>query len=338
MRKIVITHAVRTYADEYRMLVEKSCTNVVADLMMLRDNALKYNTLNNREAVEGYLNQLIDDYPRVLTLEPKDWNIADYKVFTDQDPKMLTQEIIYDYTKGNKTKGLTTKAKTGKLYERIMFCLRYSNIRTILGPIHSKMKLKACVYCNTQPTVSSPKGDVFYEMDHLKAQSEYPFLGTCFYNLQPCDGACNKRKLTKPCDFQLFVNDSNIELSPFKFVPQVIDLGNLKDFNCVDIKFVDQNGKFSAQTKEYNETFHIMDLYSAYRNIPSDIYWRNQQCARIGQVQSYKNGLDYEPTRDEVSSFCMGCTYNDNLIHEETLRKLKVDTMNQLEENGLLNI
>lgn len=337
MRRIVITVEIRKYANCYKELFEAKCKNVVKDLEKLRDNVLKYNEWENKEAVEGYFNQLIADYPMVLTLEPKDWDFNSYKTFIDKEPHMLKREVIYDFTKEKKKSIASTKPKKGKLYERIMFCLRYTEARKILAPIHFQMKLNACVYCNTQYTVCSPDGEVFYEMDHFKAQSEYPFLGTCFFNLQPSDSACNKRKSTASCDFQLFVNDK-YELSPFKFVPQITECKNFKDSQNIVIKFVNQDGTYTAKTEEYDKTFHISKLYSAYTKIPADIFWRNQQCARLGQVQNYIKGLEYEPTRDEISSYCLGCAYSDDLIHEEPLRKLKVDTMHLLEENGLLNI
>lgn len=48
-----------------------------------------------------------------------------------------------------------------------MFCLRYDETRIILGEIHQKMKLKACIYCNTQPTRSA-EGEVFMKWIILK--------------------------------------------------------------------------------------------------------------------------------------------------------------------------
>lgn len=65
--------------------------------------------------------------------------------------------------------------------------------------------------------------DVMYQMDHFMPQSLYPFLGTCFYNLQPSCGICNGHKGKSLSDFGLYVNaEEDKELNPFLFYPKSI--------------------------------------------------------------------------------------------------------------------
>lgn len=340
MRRIIIDDNIRSWANSYSAQVQLECPNVVLELEELRDVVVAKNNWTDPSAVRGYIDALINDYPAILTLEPSQWDFAKYKAFTDKEPEMLSKKVVYGYTKGSKKKGVVQppKPKEGIFYERIMFCLRYKEARAILGPIHMQMGLKTCVYCNAVPSLSSNDGEVFYEMDHLKPESLYPFLGTCFYNLQPSDGSCNKRKLTQPCDFQLFVNDQTMPLSPYIFLPQVVELKNTKGYGCLKIDFCSQDGTKTAESKAHDTTFKITSRYLQLGDKVVDIYWRNQTAARTGQVANYINGLGYQPTRNEITEFCLGCPYDETLIHEDVYRKLRFDTIRQLEENNLLNM
>lgn len=342
MRKLLIDDRIRGFAQQYASALQAEQPNVVSDLEDLRDSVIAFNAWADPTAPKKYIDALIADYPAVLTLEPKDWNLNKYDDILKQEPDMLTRPVVYGYTKERKKGGKVVKASrplSDTFYERIMFCLRYKAARKILGPIHQQMGLKACYYCNISPTDSSDDGEVFYEMDHLKAQSLYPCLGTCFYNLQPCDGACNKRKLNNPCDSQMYVNDENEERSPFHFEPQVVELGKTRgDYKCMQINFVDKQGVYSDACKQYDETFGIVSHYSAHKKDVEDVYVQNQRCGSVGMAEHYKKSIGYEPSRDEVFQFCLGFPYNEDLIHEAPLRKLKYDTVKQLEDSGALKV
>lgn len=333
MRKIIITDHIRSLAQAYADEMQRICPNITRDLEILRDNVVAFNPDIDGTIVTQYINTIISDYPEILTTEPKDWDLKKYGNILKKDYKILTNKVKYKVKKNDPT-GKPIEYYEDALYKRIMFCLRYSVARIILGDIHQKMKLKACVYCNTQPTRSA-RGKVFYEMDHLKPQSKYPFLGTCFYNLQPSDAMCNKNKLTKPCDFQLFVNDPNEELSPFKFLPQVIEIAPEKGAECIDIRFVGKSGKETAASKQYESTFHINALYASYRDTVEELYEKNNKMPQA-IIDAYKASIDYAPTRSDLTNYLLGCPYDESRIHEDILRKIKVDTMKQLDDANLL--
>lgn len=341
MRKLLIDERIRGFAKRYAAELQYQCPNVKEDLKELRDSILTHNTWLDDSAPKGYIDSLIADYPSLLIQEPQDWDFNKYDKYLKKDPEMLVREVVYGFKKDeiNDDGTLLKKGEPlkDKLYERILFCLRYTKARSILGPIHQDMGLKACFYCNIMPTDSSSDGKVFYEMDHLKAKSLYPFLGTCFYNLQPCDGACNKRKNAKPCDSQLYVNDVNEERSPFSFVPQVVELNKTRlEYQCLEIGFVDNKGVYSDACKQYDETFEIISHYSAHLHDVEKVYWRYARCGVMGLREHYSRSLGYVPTADEIYEFCLGFPFDEERIHEEPLRKLKCDTVKQLIKNGVL--
>lgn len=332
MRKIIITDSIRIFAGKYSNAMQRACPNVIRDLEQLRDNIVVYNNVRDTSIVSDYINQIISDYPTILTMEPKDWNLTKYdKILNGSN--VLSAKFNYRIKKKD-IAGNATSYYKDQLYKRIMFCLKYEKARNILGEIHQEMKLKACIYCNTQPTRSA-NHEVFYEMDHLKPQSFYPFLGTCFFNLQPSDSSCNKRKLANPCDFQLYINDNKEEVSPFKFLPQITSISPEKEQKCIEIKFVAKSGIETVESIQHRTTFHLDNLYAAYIDKVDELYKKNNKMSE-GMISAYKASIGYEPTRSELTAFLLDCPYDESRIHEDVLRKLKVDTMKQLDDAGLL--
>ena len=329
MVKIEIDDAIRDHALAYSQQVMATCNGVEEKLVALGTFVADNNDWNDKSAITDYINLLISDYPKVLTLEPIEWKqyIDKYNEVLKREPNMLTTEVAYRKTK--------KKVFKGKLYERIIICLQYAEVRVILGEIHQQMGLKTCVYCNAIPTMSN-KGEVFYQMDHYLPQSLYPFLGTCFYNLQPSCGVCNDHKKTQDCDFGLYVNsEQHKELSPFRFVPKIESLDGPYP-RCEEIQFRGKRANVTKESKAHEEMFHINNLYAGYKDEVSALY-----------ADAYK----MNPTMIAVNAECWGipATKKDVLaymsghlsleeknVHEKTLTKLKQDTIKQLKEGGVL--
>lgn len=329
MVKIEIDDAIRDHALVYSQRVMATCAGVEEKLAALGTFVADNNDWNDKSAITDYIDLLIADYPKVLTLEPIEWKqyIDKYKEVLKREPDMLTTEVAYTKTK--------KKVLKGKLYERIIICLQYAKARVILGGIHQQMGLKTCVYCNAIPTMSN-NGEVFYQMDHYLPQSLYPFLGTCFYNLQPSCGVCNDHKKTKNCDFGLYVNsEQHKELSPFRFVPKIESLDGPYP-RCEEIQFRGKEANVTKESKAHEEMFHINNMYAGYKDEVSALY-----------TDAYK----MNPSMVEVNAACWGipATKKDVLaymsghlsleekdIHKKTLTKLKQDTIKQLKEGGVL--
>ena len=329
MVKVEIDDAVRSFALVYSQQVMATCADVEEKLAELGTFVADNNDWNDKSAITDYIDLLIADYPKVLTLEPIEWKqyIDKYKEVLKREPDMLTTEVAYTKTK--------KKALKGKLYERIIECLQYAKARVILGGIQQQMGLKTCVYCNAIPTTSN-NGEVFYQMDHYLPQSLYPFLGTCFYNLQPSCGVCNDHKKTQDCDFGLYVNsEQHKELSPFRFVPKIESLDGPYP-KCEEILFRGKGANVTKESQAHEEMFHINNLYAGYKDEVSALY-----------ADAYK----MNPTMIAVNAECWGipATKKDVLaymsdhlsleekdVHKKTLTKLKQDTIKQLKEGGVL--
>ena len=264
-----------------------------------------------------------------MTLEPIEWKqyIDKYNEVLKREPNMLTTEVAYRKTK--------KKVFKRKLYERIIICLQYAEARVILGEIHQEMGLKTCVYCNAIPTMSN-NGEVFYQMDHYLPQSLYPFLGTCFYNLQPSCGVCNDHKNTQDCDFGLYVNsEQHEELSPFRFVPKIESLDGPYP-KCEEIQFRGKGANVTRESQAHEEMFHINNLYAGYKDEVSALY---ADAYKMNPTMIAANAKCWgiPATKKDVLAYMSGhLSLEEKDVHQKTLTKLKQDTIKQLKEGGVL--
>lgn len=240
---------------------------------------------------------------------------------------MLKTKVAYQKTE--------TKVFTGKLYERIIDCLQYTKARVMLGEIHQQMGLKACVYCNAIPTMSN-NGEVFYQMDHYLPQSLYPFLGTCFYNLQPSCSVCNDHKKTQDCDFGLYVNsEQHKELSPFRFVPKIESLDGPYPI-CEEIQFRGKGANVTKESNAHEEMFHINNLYAGYKDEVSALY-TDAYKMNPSMVEVNAACWGIPATKEDVLAYMSGhLSLEEKDVHQKTLTKLKQDTIKQLKEGGVL--
>ena len=330
MVKIEIDDAVRSYALVYSQRVMATCADVEKKLAELGTFVADNNDWKDKSAITDYIDLLIADYPKALTLEPIEWKqyIDKYNEVLKREPNMLTTEVAYRKTK--------KKVFKGKLYERIIICLQYAEARVILGGIHQQMGLKTCVYCNAIPTMSN-NGEVFYQMDHYLPQSLYPFLGTCFYNLQPSCGVCNDHKKTQDCDFGLYVNsEQHKELSPFRFVPKVKNLDGPYP-ECEDIQFRGKEANVTKESKAHEEMFHINNLYAGYKDKVSKLYAKGYKL-NDSVVKYMSEAFGLKPSPSDILAYLSDeISLKENDIHKEPLMKLKQDTIKQMHDGGVID-
>ena len=310
--------------------LQTKCPNVVGDLKKLGDFVAANNTWKDNTAVTDYIDFLIRDYPDVLTLEPKEWDtyIKKYDEVLQREPTMLTRKVAYSVSG-------TGKVYEAPFYERIIFCLRYEDARLILGGIQQQMGLKTCVYCNVIPTISNDE-QVFYQMDHYLPQSKYPFLGTCFYNLQPSCGICNGQKGKKNSDFGLYVNvQQHKTLSPFRFVPKV-SCGIGPYPTCSEILFKGSGKRVTKESKAHEKMFHIDTLYAGRINEVSKLY-ENAYKTNDSVVQAMAACYGFENTKAKAIAYLSNHLSLDEAdIHKEPLTKLRQDTIKQMKEGGVI--
>lgn len=326
MRKLLIDDKIRNFAVKYKNTVNNECDSVIEDLETLKDVVLESHPWKNKDGIRDYFDKFISEYPDLLALEPEKWDIGGYDNLVKEDPDFLSQIIVF------KKK---TKSSEGRIYEKIMECLQYSKIRKILGEIHMEMGLKTCVYCNSQ-AAEYGAGTLFYQLDHFMPQSKYPYLGTCFFNLQPSDSSCNIHKSNKLCDFQLYVNSKETPLSPFKLQVNILNDVPINKDNFT-INLIGNTGVETKQSKEYNKMFYIDDKYLSHRQKAATFYKKALRLNESNQ-KALKEALGDFHTQNEFIEEWLEMSLDERFIHEEPFRKLKYDFLNDLLDNNVLKL
>lgn len=105
----------------------------------------------------------------------------------------------------------------------VLNALDYKGLRDTFYPGYfAAIGIKACIYCNSQLTISVVKTGKKYsgrfDVDHYLAKDEYPWLSISLFNLYPACAPCNRRKSERKIKFDLYSDDrSLLSRSDFKF-------------------------------------------------------------------------------------------------------------------------
>ena len=216
------------------------------------------------------------------------------------------------------------------LYELIVDVMGYQKVRTELMPYYiSKLEIRSCVYCNAQYAMTTlienvhdkiktgkrgrpkearviPLMGGYYELDHNKPKSKYPYLCTNFYNLQPCCSACNKRKSVDEIDYSMYYEEGE-ESSPLRYAisPQdVIDFhtkGKCKNIEPYLCNADNPTQKVEARkdgtlAEQFNYYFDIDRIYAEHKDEVEELLWRNRIYTRgivdATSKQFQKLGID----------------------------------------------
>jgi hypothetical protein len=193
----------------------------------------------------------------------------------------------------------------------IVDVMGYDKVRAELMPNYvKKLEIRSCVYCNAQFAMTTLIEDVhdriktgkrgrpkearviplmggYYELDHNKPKSKYPFLCTNFYNLQPCCGSCNKRKSAQDLPYSLYYEEGDPHQVPLHFAisPQDVIAFQTKG-KCRGIKAYlcdeDKPGqpvvakKDGTLAERFNFIFDIDRIYAEHEDEVEELLWRNR--------------------------------------------------------------
>lgn len=298
------------------------------------------------------------DGNHVVTKRGKALNSADVKRFHDYADKLKN-----DYKKGLLT--LMKPDSFKKAHEKYEFILKDTELKwrisidgdeekafhkrlieamgyqrivrdEIYPPLIRKMGIKACVYCNANFTISAEKGSGkgYFELDHWKPESKYPFLCTSFYNLQPCCPHCNKRKsASDKFEFlKLYEEDQNAPLDVFEFhIPHgsIVRYFNNLDTSHIKVTFIATDASFKKLRNDMEQKFGIEGMYNEHIDIIEEMMWRakfydNVIVGTMTWLYGKRNSIV------DVARFKLGTYADENEIHKRPLTKMMQDVGKQL--------
>lgn len=275
MKRILITPELEQMADDFSTTLfsdrnakfkkPKANLQLLETRLRAKRTGIKY---------ANYIHEICDNYPDILRLKPSEFE--NYKVnhFSNLTNANL-KSPVYGFSK---VKGIGKK----KFYELVVDAMQYDALqKKDLRPYIKKLGIRTCVYCNAQyaVTTSKKKGQrVTYQLDHFKPQSEYPFLCTSFFNLQPSCGHCNQSKSKNQALFGLYTEDYN-ELYPFLFHvdrKSIIKYMLSHNCDCLNIKLdvQPQNAQSLNLLQNHQDRFHIDQIYSEFTDVAEEIIWK----------------------------------------------------------------
>jgi hypothetical protein len=289
MRRVLIDSHIVSIAKDFVLRVKNiDATKAVSPRIGLKklENKLKRSNIKHKDAFMKYLSRVSDkdNYYSILNASPDEM----IKLIAEFD-NILPYKVVSKTRFGGKGRKFFHDALVG--------ALRYDLVQSQIYPaLMPKLGIKSCVYCNASLAIeyerisNSKKPKISsivcrYELDHFYPKSQYPFLATSFYNLQPVCGTCNRNKSNRKSLFNLYTTQKS-EVDVFKFE---LAEGSLAKFTIsfdeqyIDVKFKPED---SDLTKNHQELFGIDGLYKTQKDIVAEIIVR-----ALAYPSSYKNSL-----------------------------------------------
>lgn len=348
MRKISITpDMVQMVETEYVDKIHNSSfhSDIVAELTTLKNEfsrarRIEINTGSPRNPVWGvssstpqqyanYVNEILTAYNDGMLLK---WQ-----------PTALLGEITHKDTLVRhqilNCSMIIDGVSRASLANRLIDVMHYKDVRDkIVPPIYRKLELKACVYCNANYTISDSDGEGYYDLDHWKPKSFYPFLCITFFNLQPSCPSCNRRKSASDTPFFGLWDDSGSkDLDVLKFKLDERSLVNYlvfleKEKLKVDMVPADPwNADKVAIRNNTEQRLHIEARYTEHNDFTEEIVWKSK-IYNASMIQSFRDSRfgALIPKQVDLERFVLGTYTDPEDIHKRPLTRLAIDLAKQL--------
>lgn len=336
MERLLIDDNVRECAELYESAFRALKYDVPGDLRKLKSVLDTYNTQNNLsiaelDAYKQYLEQIASDYDNtadpsknLLVLPPSEF--SDYIDRYNIAGVDLKKELVYRIQRSGRYPGRELKKK---FWEIIVDTMHYEHdVRPIMVPLIEKLGIKTCVYCNVQYALTINHSRGLFELDHRFPKSQYPFLCTSFYNLQPSCPSCNHGKRTATADFGLYTTDES-ELRPFRLLttPQLYLRKRRFDVNKIQIHLVASdvhNIDLCNLAASHEKDFDIDATYNVLKDVAEETIWRCKAYDRTYRdmfISKFPELYD----KDALHRFIFGTYSDDKSIHQRPLTKLVRD-------------
>lgn len=303
---------IKTIQTNYKNAIEKQRIDALNKLELINTQLF-----NNEEVT--YLNE-------ILTLFR---NSINNPILCE--PNEINNQIIKigPIPPNSRVKGLKT------LKKHIIDALNYKSIRNSFYPKYfNDIGIKACVYCNSQLTITANKKYAKFDVDHYHSKDEYPFLSISLFNLYPSCASCNRLKSTKKVKFELYTDDvTKTKKSDYKFKLESNAKAKYlttKDKNSIGFTFSEPD--YSALGYEkFNDRFHIEGIYKTQLDLIEELIIKSQVYNK-NYIKSLKNSFGKLNLHPELfKRMIVGNYTEDRDIHKRPMSKLVMDIAKELE-------
>ncbi|KIC62811.1 hypothetical protein [Chryseobacterium taiwanense] len=235
-------------------------------------------------------------------------------------------------------KGVRKMVKS-KIKDKILVALDYKRLRNTFYPKYFKeIGIKACVYCNSQLTISAIKNSkkeysAKFDVDHYHSKDDYPFLSISLFNLYPACASCNRLKSTNPIELELYSDNAfKTKNSSYKFKLNSNAKAKYlttKDSNEIEFSFVEPS--YVPGVKKFNEVFHIEGVYQTQVDLIEELIIKSQiyNSSYLKTLEDNFKKLNLHPALFKRT--LIGNYTEDKDIHKRPMSKLVMDIAKELE-------
>lgn len=300
---------VQAIQKKYEKEIAGHQTSAVSNLNAI--DPAKFNAVE-----QGYLTQVIAEFskPNLLVADP---NFLEGLVNT-----------IGAIPPSSRPKGSTLK-------EHILTALNYKGLRTSFYPKYFRdIGIKACVYCNSQLTVTIVRSDGIkarFDVDHYQPKDDFPFLSICLFNLYPVCAACNRTKGVRQVKFDLYVDKAN-SASAFKFkLDESSKSHYLVNFESEKIKYEFQEPTpVPVGYKTFQQVFSVQEIHDTQKDVVEELIIKSQIYNDAYKKDLRENFAKISLDDDLFQRVIVGNYVSDKDIHKRPLSKMMMDIARDL--------
>ena len=307
-------------------------------------SAFKNNIENQRLLAISKLNELNG---KTIDINDKIYLEKVIAIFTDNPDFLLWDSKKLEDEKDSlgavplviKTVNGVQKQVKSDIKNKILIKLGYKGLRSSFYPKYFKeIEIKACVYCNSQLTISAIKNSkkeysAKFDVDHYYSKDDYPFLSISLFNLYPACASCNRLKSNNSIEFELYSEDIyKVKKSNYKFK---LDSNakakylTTKDSNDIEFSFIEPS--YVLGVRKFNEVFHIQGIYQTQVDLIEELIVKSQiyNGSYLKTLQNNFSKLNLHP--ELFKRTLVGNYTEDKDIHKRPMSKLVMDIAKELE-------
>jgi hypothetical protein len=220
-----------------------------------------------------------------------------------------------------------------EIKNKILTALGYKNLRTSFYPKYfNDIGIKACVYCNSQLTITTNGKNAKFDVDHYHSKDDYPFLSISLFNLYPSCASCNRLKSTKKVKFELYTDEINkTKKSDFKFKLETNGKAKyLTTKNKEYIEFRFEEPIYPMGFKKFNDVFHIEGIYKTQLDLIEELIIKSQiyNQSYLKTLKKNFSNLNLQP--ELFKRMIVGNFTEDKDIHKRPMSKFVMDIAKEL--------
>lgn len=238
------------------------------------------------------------------------------------------------------------KNKSKRLKDHILEALNYKGLRSSFYAKHFQIiGIKACVYCNSQLTVSIDTKEFLktkvkrivkakFQVDHFHSKSVYPYLSISVFNLYPSCASCNIAKSANDVRFQLY-SDEPIDGTKYCFKLEPGCVANYlltRNLEQIEFQFSDHEKPDVKKVVKgsFQDTFDIQGIYNTQKDLVEELIIKSI----VYNAQYKKNITNSFPelfTQASLSNRILIGNYSElEDIHKRPMAKFTQDIARQL--------